>query len=470
MEIITNNGPQTGPNYLAPQATLQHNTQVKYDGGKPWGTHFLRYGMNYDHIQGGGFASFFSIAPLVETNLAPGDPAVAATGPFPGGAGNPLNYPVDEVIVGNGQGYSTEHPAVGYPAGGLGPDNRFGAYIGDTWKIHPNLTMIYGLRYVRDTGRTDSDLPGFPQLNALIPGTGGRVHQPNLNFAPQVGFAWDPKGTGKTVFRVGAGLFYENVIYNNVLFDRPPRLASGAFLATQVPCYFGSALAIPVPGGTSTIPANLCNEPVGVAAAGIAAFQTQYQALNPFSLTTPNPNYLVSVLNSGLNLPNASLFYPGYKTPRSLQMNAGFQHELRPGMVLTVDYLRNITTHTLLGIDSNHVGDTRYFNKGAAQAAIATTLAQFGATSINQAIANGATMVDFANNGLTSPGPRLRWNLCSSRHHDRLRVPGHQPECSSDVVPISDRPLCLQRPGCQAHAKRAESDTRHPSREFPGRV
>jgi hypothetical protein len=73
-------------------------------------------------------------------------------------------------------------------------------------------------------------------------------------------------------------------------------------------------------------------------------------------------------------------------------------------MVLSVDYLRNITTHSLLSIDQNHVGDTRFFNKAAAQSAIAATLSSFGATTINQAIAAGATMVDFANNGLTSPG------------------------------------------------------------------
>lgn len=53
------------------------------------------------------------------------------------------------------------------------------------------------------------------------------VNNPNKNFAPQVGIAWDPTGSGKTVIRAGAGLFYENVIYNNVLFDRPLRLKSG---------------------------------------------------------------------------------------------------------------------------------------------------------------------------------------------------------------------------------------------------
>jgi hypothetical protein len=405
LNLNVQNGPQTGPNLLAPQATLQHDTQIKYDGGKPIGTHFLRYGVNYNRIESGGFASFFKIAPQVLTNLAPGDADFAATGPYPGGAANPLNYPVEEVILGNGQGYSTEHPGLGYPAGLLGPDNRFAAYIGDMWKIHPNLTMNYGLRYVRDTGRTDSDLPPFPQLNSLIPGIGGRVQQPNSNFGPQVGFAWDPNSKGKTVFRIGAGLFYENVIFNNVLFDRPLRLANGAFLATPLACLFGQPQPISVPSGTVTMPSALCNETerVGQAAAGIAVFQSQYQATVPFSLSAPNPNYLVTQLNNGVNLP-VGLFYPAYKTPRSVQMSAGVQRELRPGTVLSVDYLRNITTHLLLSIDQNHVGDIRYFNKGAAQAAIAATLTQFGATTIDQAIANGAQMSDFANNGLTSPG------------------------------------------------------------------
>jgi hypothetical protein len=396
-------GPQTGPNWLAPQAFGQRDRQFKYDGGRLLGTHFLRYGMNYNRIEAGGFASFFKIAPQIVTNLSPDDAAFASAGPYSGGSSNPLNYPVEVVILGNGQGYFTERRGLGFPAGLVGPDNRFAAYLGDSWRIHPNLTLTFGLRYVRDTGRTDSDLPPFPQLNTLLPGTGGRVKQPNFNLAPQVGIAWDPSGKGKTVYRIGAGLFYENAIFNNVAFDRPLRLPSGAFVATPQVCAFGAALPASVTTGTILIPSSLCNDRVGKAAAGIAAFQDQYQAQVPFNLATPNPNYLVSQLDQGINLP-LGLFAPDYKTPRSLQINAGFQRELHSGVLLTVDYLRNITTHTLLGIDANHVGDVRYFNRAAAQAAISSTLAEFGVASIDQAIARGATMSDFAHNGLTSPG------------------------------------------------------------------
>lgn len=420
VNLNINNGPQTGPNWLAPQATPQHDTQIKYDGGKPLGTHFVRYGVNYNRIESGGFAGFYSIAPQVQSNFIAGDDVLAAAGPYPGGASNPLNYPVETVILSNGQGFSTEHAGLGYPAGLLGPDNRFGAYIGDTWKIKPNLTMIYGLRWVRDTGRTDSDLPAISELDAAIPGDGGRVHQPNFNFAPQIGFAWDPASNGKTVFRIGSGLFYENVIFNNILFDRPLRLQNGAFLQNPYGCNSSrQAQLIPIPGGTTMFPQSLCDETVGQAASSIAGFQQYYAGLQKFDLAAANPNYVGTDLASGVNIP-VGLFYPGYKSPRSLQMNAGFQHEFKPGVVLTMDYLRNITTHTLLGIDTNHVGDVNHFNKAAAQTAVATTLAQCGVSTIVQglagcpnptayATANGLpagplSMSDFAYNGLTSPG------------------------------------------------------------------
>ncbi len=57
-----------GPNLLAPQATPQSDHQIKYDGSKIIGKHILRFGFGYNHIQGGGFASFFRIAPQVFTS------------------------------------------------------------------------------------------------------------------------------------------------------------------------------------------------------------------------------------------------------------------------------------------------------------------------------------------------------------------------------------------------------------------
>ena len=390
----------SGANILAPQTTLQSNHQIKYDGSKVVGRHIFRFGGGVNHIQGGGFAKFFGLEPAVGASLAScaANPAVC-TDPT-----NPLKYPVQNVIMGNGQGFSTEKSAFGLPAGGLGPDDRLSAYFGDSWKLKPNLTITAGLRYVRDTGRSDSDLGPIPALNAFnnqfYSGLGNAVRQPNSNLAPQLGVAWDPRSNGKTVIRAGIGLFYENSVWNNVFFDRPGRLQQGLFLATANACQAGQAQALPFT--TNIDLTKVCNHAIGDVFPQLAELQQQYQAFVQSQGPSQNGAYIGNILAAGTNVTGQSLFFPDYRTPRSLQMNIGVQREIRPGMVLTVDYLRNIATHTLLISDTNHVGDSRFFDKGAAQAAIAATLAQFSATSIDQAIQNGATIADFSGNGLDS--------------------------------------------------------------------
>jgi hypothetical protein len=402
----------TGPNFLAPQSTLQSNHQIKYDGSKSLGSHIIRYGFGFNHIAGGGFANFQSIAPFLNTNVGTAETAFAQTNPFgPGGDTNPLNYPVEAVGLGNGLGYSTSNPAFGFPAGGI-IDNRIGLYVGDNWKVRKNITVTYGLRYVRDTGRTDSNLPGIPQLNALMPGLGNPVKQPNLNFAPQLGVAWDPKGNGKTVIRSGIGIFYENAIWNNVAFDAPNREQTGAFGQFPTACAAANTpLPVVATGGALPLP-TFCGSPsggfvaIGSVANQIEAYQQLYQSLSPFK-NLPNPDYVGTLLDQGYGFgTSASMFDPNYKSPRSVQINAGIQHEFRPGMVFSADFVRNVQTHYLLGIDENHSGDIHYFNKANALDAINVTNGQFGCApgtaGIQCAINNGATMSAYAGNGLTS--------------------------------------------------------------------
>lgn len=425
----------TGPNFLAPQQTFQTDRQIKYDGSKTFGSHILRYGVAFNRLRGGGLFSFSEITP----NVSPiGNPAeVAAAAALPGGSANPLNYPLDTVTLGNGEGCDTEIPAFNEPCSGAPPDNRLGAYVGDSWKLKPNLTITYGVRYVRDTGRADSDLPAIPALNALLPGLGNPVHQPNLNFGPQLGIAWDPKKDGKMVIRSGIGVYYENAIWNNAEFDRPERLANGAFLNNPLACSSGVASGVPFPSGAeflggsqaaaNVICGSLIGETLGSSAgscAGLSAaqcvanFQTTYQAASrAVGTSAPNPAYLPNLISSALPIPLGALA-PGYRTPYSIQMNAGIQRELRPGMVLTVNYLRNVNLHYLIGVDANHSGDTKYFNVSAARQAIATTNAQFGcpasfsAAATNCALTSsvidpftglpGAWIASYANNGLDS--------------------------------------------------------------------
>jgi Carboxypeptidase regulatory-like domain len=403
-----------GPNLLAPQSTPQSNRQIKYDGTKIFHNHTIRYGASFNHVQGGGFADFYGTAPRVSwtTSGGPnGTEAFAAGGPFPGGASNPLNYPVNRLRVGNGQGFATTEPALGFPAGGLGPDNRIGFYVGDNWKVKPNFTLAVGVRYNRDTGRTDSDLPAIPEINAAFPGWGNAVHQANLNFAPQIGIAWDPTKSGKTVIRAGIGMYYEDVIWNNVLFDRPERERTGAFNAVTSACLGGVAQQVPVASGFISPAPGICgnNVAVGTVIPQILSFWQQVLAGNPFNTNNPNPNFVGTSLAAGLGVPGPALFGPNYKTPVSVQMNFGIQHQIRNGMVFSADYLRNVETRTLLGIDVNNVGDVSTFNLGGAQTAIANTNAAFGcpadfaASSIDCAILAGASMSDFAAFGLGTP-------------------------------------------------------------------
>jgi hypothetical protein len=442
-----------GPSLLAPQSTPQSNHQIKYDGSKVLHNHTLRYGFAYNHIQGGGFADFYGSAPRASyttsigtdpscTIEAPcagstayfasfqswqaGCPEASNPGPngpgpcFSGGDTNPLNYAVNRVRWGNGLGFSTEHPALGFPAGGLGPDNRIGAYFGDAWKVKPNFTLSLGVRYDRDTGRTDSDLGPNADINAQFPGYGNRINQPNLNFAPQLGFAWDPKNNGKMVIRGGIGMFYENVIYNNILFDRPYRLATGAFNQVASGCNGGAAQqVVPTTGGFVAPPAGVCSNtngtpiPIGLAIPGILDFwHNTVLPGNPFTLGNDNPNYVGHFLENGVGIPGpqvggpTGLFAPNYKTPLSVQMNIGIQREIRHGMVFSADYLRNIETRTLLGIDVNYDGSVNTFNQGAALAAINDTNASFGcpagAAGVDCAIAAHATIANYADNGLSN--------------------------------------------------------------------
>jgi len=416
----------SGANILAPQATIQSNKQGKYDGSFTFGSHVLRYGIGVNRILGGGFAKFFGLAPIVNSTFNGANQSVAAGGPFPGGASNPLNWPVENVLMGNGQGFFTELPQFGFPAGGQF-DTRFNWYVGDSWKIRHNFTLTYGVHYVRDTGRSDSDLPAIPALNQFGPGLGNRVNQPNKNFSPHLGIAWDPTGSGKTVIRAGGGIYYENAIFNNVLFDRPARLQKGLFFGTGLACLFGGPLGVPLPNG-STMNPTFCGQPIGNVVNQIAQFQQQYQAAVAAAGPQANGSFVGTTLAEGVNSTGDQLIAPNYRSPYSIQLNAGIQRQLARNTVLSVDYVRNVGLHYLLGIDVNHVGAARTLNTANALAAISATNSAFNcgtgtdAASINCAIAAGASISDYAGNGLDSgvaldagfPCPVTTPNVCTA--------------------------------------------------------
>jgi hypothetical protein len=379
--VLSNGGNYCGgPSWLGPQQTVQSDKLARYDGSRVMGTHIIRYGATFNRIDAARLAAYSAF------------PQAGTTSMLGAMSSDPTSYQADYVSLGNGIGSFTSKASFGFPAGGLSPDNRLEAYAGDGWKIRPKFTLTYGLHYVHDTGRTDSNLGALSALNQWGPGYGGQVRNPNLNFAPQAGFVWDFAGDGKTVVRGGGGLFYDNSLWNNVLRDSPARLAKGIFADSPEVCSGGAAspfvwpVAVGVgtilPGGGATIVntptgpqalPNFCGQTISAAAPQILALSSAFQAATAtITGSQPNPNFLGTTL-SALN-PSSDVLFPGYRTPRSWQANLGFQKEIRPGTVLSIDYVRNVGEHFLIGQDINHSGEARSFNQ--ANAVVARDKAQ----------------------------------------------------------------------------------------------
>ncbi len=420
----------TGPNPLAPESTIQSSKQFRYDGLKIKNNHIFRFGASFNRIATG--EALGSLAPIVTGTATfaneqailgnPNAYAPALVAGDPAGAlDNPLNYPVASVTINNGQRFFTEGSAFGYPHGGL-TDNRLELYAGDAWKAKPNLTINYGLHYLRDGGLTNSDLAGIPSLNGFGPSLGNAVHQPNLNFSPELGIAWAPFSGDRTVLRAGIGLYYDSNLSTNILADRALRLQQGQYYAQQPLCGPGQ-YSVAEPNGPAltssdglNIASQICGHPLSSVVNGVSVAKaiTDLQNTVQAASAVAGPNgFYAGTTGSTLG----SMLSPDYVSPRSLEMNFGLQHEFGRGTVLSIDYVRNSGTHFLLGVDRNHVGDASNFNLGNALGAINRTLAanapSCGQVNASTSIAGincylgqvrGASISDFAVNGLDSSG------------------------------------------------------------------
>ena len=108
-----------------------------------------------------------------------------------------------------------------------------GLYAGDDWRVRPNFTLSYGLRF-----ETQND-----------------IHD-HADFAPRLGFAWGlGKGSSpKTVLRAGAGLFYDRFMETYILqAERLNGVTQQQFIVSNPDFY----PMVPPPGSLTVDPNSL---------------------------------------------------------------------------------------------------------------------------------------------------------------------------------------------------------------------
>ena len=425
-QITLVGGLNAGPNYLAPQGTFQTDKQFRYDGTWTKGAHNVKFGFDMNRLASGGFAAFYG--PSLYTDFSTGKSHLVANCNGTGTTcpGDPVNgYIASLYVLGNGNGFFSERPGFGL-VGGLDPSWRFAAYLADTWKVIPSISITAGLRWSVDTDRANQDLP-TPKCSSLDPsvqfagctgntnlfdqyqaGLGGKTHQPYANFGPQFGVVFSP-GDHKTSFRGAAGIFYESSVFNNTTNARTEAINS-PIAAFNYGLAFAGASNIVLPGyGTvtkapdGTPVSTILSESIAKAAPELNAIKAAYQG-KVKNVPGINPSYIGT---TGLDA--NSIYAAPYVSPYSIQINGGVQRELAKGLIISADYVHNATLKIPLSQDVNHVGAARTLNTAAAQNAILNTVAgfpscpqNFSSAAINCAIQNGATITDFAGNGLDS--------------------------------------------------------------------
>ncbi|MEJ7860344.1 MAG: TonB-dependent receptor [Pyrinomonadaceae bacterium] len=287
-----------------------------------------------------------------------------------------------------------------------GQQKTFGLFAQDSWRIRPNLSVNYGLRWQPQssfiaTTSNFSRLENFDQIfgvsgpgNLFRPGTltgtvprvvavqPGEESYPTdyNNFAPSVGVVYSPdfgeKGilrsvfgsTGKSVFRGGYSLSFVRegfALFGSIFGSNP-----GGFINTS---------RNPLIAGSFTVGTNLRDaNNINLTPA-------------PFPLTPTFPRNLTAA-------DSANTFSPDLKTGKVHSFSAGYQRELDKNTVIEFRYVGN------RGVGLQRLRNINEFNTIENGFAAEFRLAQANLLA-NQAAGRGATFAFFGAGTGTSPLP-----------------------------------------------------------------
>jgi hypothetical protein len=213
--------------------------------------------------------------------------------------------------------------------------HNIGWFFQDEWKVRRNLTVTLGIRWEYSSPKLDTQGRSFSAilgkqsqvftkapLGLVFPGDPGVPAGSNFpdknDWAPRFGFAWDPKGDGKTSVRGGFGVFYDILKgEDNLQFNG------------QAP-FFGTAdLYFDALSNNPTAPSIYMSQPF--VAAGV-----------PNSFPSKPPDHNVDFNAAGFLPFGAGGVYfvnPNLRTPYIYQYNLSVQRQLTRSTLLDVSFI-----------------------------------------------------------------------------------------------------------------------------------
>ena len=224
---------------------------------------------------------------------------------------------------------------------------QYAAFAQDSWRVKPNLTINFGLRYeaqIMPQPDTSNTTATNAVLNATLPlgNVDPRVIPSQKNqWGPRGGFAWDPWNNGKGVIRGYAGIYYAAT----------PILTLAAPLNNfRTP--FGD-VTLTLPTTTVTSLNTVYKQFLSI---GIDLNSFPLGSLPILSVAQVN-QILSNISNAGgatVNVLNGLQVVAGgqnFKNPRSIQFGGGFEREIARGLTVgaTYDYVK--TTRLNFNLD-----------------------------------------------------------------------------------------------------------------------
>ncbi|MBA3241779.1 MAG: TonB-dependent receptor, partial [Acidobacteria bacterium] len=212
--------------------------------------------------------------------------------------------------------------------------NEYDFYGQDTWKVSSNLTIDYGLRWEMRISPRANNLILRPELPVRAGETPtnqirfveGKLYEDSLaQFAPTVGFAWDPFKSGKTSIRGNYRLAY----------DRTNTFVFSSFIFQSAP-----GLTRPITLTASSFTGGAAN----------ALLRNGLPVLNPNDITPLAFRQPPAFSTNTLTVVDPDLTYP-----RTHQYGISFQREIGWDSVVEVNYIGRAGRKLFGGYDANQV-------------------------------------------------------------------------------------------------------------------